>query len=137
MKGKYLGEYAEAVFTAEAVKRGFRVCDPHGDSARYDKLVDCDGKLSRVQVKATSTLQSRSLGMSCDRYRTTMVHGGASGRTRYTCSEVDVLACFIEPMACWYLVPIDKVTSQHLYCYANGSSNEKYSIYKDNWEVFR
>ena len=55
----FLGEQAECAFMKAAMDRGLVVSKPFGDSARYDFIVDADGRLSRVQVKSAWVLSRR------------------------------------------------------------------------------
>jgi hypothetical protein len=63
-----IGNIGEARVIFEAAKRGYTVCIPQGHDARYDLVVDIDGKLCKVQVKTTKSdghvvkVNTRSVG---------------------------------------------------------------------------
>ncbi len=50
---KERGEWVELVFMAMAVRLGFRVSKPWGDSSAYDVGVESGERILRVQVKST------------------------------------------------------------------------------------
>jgi len=50
---KERGEWVELQFMATAVKRGFKVLKPWGDSSAYDVGIESGEKVLRVQVKST------------------------------------------------------------------------------------
>ena len=56
---KRRGEVAEAAFLHKASALGFSVAKPWGDSDRYDFILDCAGRLSRVQIKTASRVEYR------------------------------------------------------------------------------
>ena len=51
MNSKDKGNIGEAIMLAEFIKRGIQVSIPFGDNARYDLIIDLNGKLYKVQVK--------------------------------------------------------------------------------------
>ncbi len=48
-----VGEIGELAFIQKAIRKGFLVSKPWGDSDRYDAVTDWKGRLLRVQVRAT------------------------------------------------------------------------------------
>src|SRR5437762_3677477 len=98
---KQKGEWAEVCFAAEILRRGWRIARPYGDSCRYDCIVDCDGHLSRVQVKSVTRRSEGRLRS----FRVRLIQGRYF-HLRYTTSEVDVLAVFVIPECMWYIVPL-------------------------------
>ena len=50
---KRRGEWAEMRFMAMAAENGLEVTKPFGEMARYDFIVEHEGKFARVQVKST------------------------------------------------------------------------------------
>src|SRR4051812_45658971 len=50
---KEKGEWAEVCFAAEVLRRGWGISRPYGDSSPYDCIVDCAGRISRVQIKSS------------------------------------------------------------------------------------
>ena len=51
---KEKGSIGELRVMYEAAKRGYGVLTPHGDFAKYDLVIDRNGVLERVQVKAVT-----------------------------------------------------------------------------------
>lgn len=51
--------------------------------------------------------------------------------------EVDVLACWIDPLRVWYLIPTTKKIPKCMSLYAGVErSASKYEQYRDNWSPF-
>ncbi len=55
MNTKNLGDYAEIITAAKFTKQGYIVSKPLSENSTYDLIVDMDGQLKKVQVKARST----------------------------------------------------------------------------------
>lgn len=51
MDTKQKGTISEAYVSAKLLECGFTVLDPRGDNAKYDLVVDHNGKFIRIQVK--------------------------------------------------------------------------------------
>src|SRR5262245_36865351 len=86
---------------AKAMEYGLIVSRPYGDSARYDFLVDANGKLSRVQVKSVSQMNGIS-------YKIGATHGDST-KHAYRPDEVDFMAAWVIPCDAWYIVPIARI----------------------------
>jgi hypothetical protein len=87
---KLRGELAELAFAVKAVALGFGVAKPYGDSQRFDFILRSGSKLSRVQVKSTTTLLNRLYHINS--------HRRIGGRAiAYLPSEVDFLVAYIIP----------------------------------------
>ena len=125
---KLQGEWAEACFLSEALRRGFHVAKPYGDSARYDFIVDCGGRLSRVQVKSVSRPERNS-------FRLTMGWGGGS-KSRYLPRDADLLAAYVIPADAWYLIPIPQVARlKSIWLSPHRPSRRKFEPYREAWEL--
>ncbi len=71
---KERGEWVELLFMAEAARLGLKVLRPHGESARFDVVVeDGGGKLHRVQVKSTTAARKGAYECHCSWKSTTPV----------------------------------------------------------------
>ena len=68
LKTKEKGELAELAFLHKAASLGFGVARPHGDSERYDFILDSGERFLRVQVKSI-------FGMVEGMYRLRCTHG--------------------------------------------------------------
>ena len=58
---KRRGEWAEMRFMAMAAENGLEVTKPFGEMARYDFIVEYQGRFARVQVK--STIRTLGIGL--------------------------------------------------------------------------
>jgi hypothetical protein len=129
---KARGELAEARFLARAMDLGFVVSKPFGDSARYDFVVDCDGRLSRVQIKSawvSARHGGYQFGASPAQLR------GQPARP-YRRDEIDFLVACIVPEDVWFIIPIRAVsTCNHLFLPAN-SRLHRLSRYREAWRLF-
>ena len=97
LKTKEKGELAELAFLHKAASLGFGVAQPHGDSERYDFILDSGERFWRVQVKSI-------FGMVEGIYRGRCTHGD---KILYTAEEIDFLAVYIAPLKVWYIIPVD------------------------------
>lgn len=61
MNTKDKGDYAEALFIAKAIKKGYVVSVPTGDNAPYDCILDVNGSLKKVQVKGRYSKEEGSV----------------------------------------------------------------------------
>lgn len=103
------------------------VSKPLGESAAYDFVVDCGGKLSRVQVRSVTVERAGT-------YRVSAAKGGSEKRG-YTEDEIDVLAAYVVPCETWYLIPVRAfapVKSIHL-C-PQRASRRKFERWRETWE---
>jgi len=131
---KKQGASYEARFTADALARGFDVMEPAGDYLTYDRIVVNDrGANYKVQVKGTSYVQAgkRSFKVLAATGR------GGMAKKKLEAEEADVLAVFVEPAECWYLIPVEKLTSKSVYLSPeDDSSVGRYEPWKEAWNVF-
>src|SRR5882672_6843997 len=114
MTPKELGELAEAEFLRRALGMGMAIAKPWGESGAYDFIVDAEGRLCRVQVKAAFR-EGPQGGYSLRAYR--------SSKQCYTAKEIDALAGYAAPENAWYLFPvrvIRKVKSLKLFPRSKG-----------------
>lgn len=97
---KQRGEISESQFFAKALKMGFGVAKPWGDSDPYDFIVDAGGaRLHRVQVKSAYKCSDEG------GYTTNAT--GNDYTQPYTKDDVDVLVSYIVPEDAWYVIPIE------------------------------
>src|SRR5512142_649775 len=132
---KRRGECVELQFMARAAAHGFTVAKPHGDSSRYDVIVEHAGRLLRVQVKSTSHFNGRV--WRCG----TFSCSHRNGRTRihaYTRDEVDFFAIYIVPEDAWYIIPITAVANlQSAVNLAPRDPTNRYAPYLEAWSLLR
>jgi PD-(D/E)XK nuclease superfamily protein len=67
---KERGEWVELQFMARAVRKGFKVSKPWGDSSAYDVGIESGERILRVQVKSTDAGRSTDICASSSRTRT-------------------------------------------------------------------
>lgn len=101
---KLVGEQGECAFQLAALRRGFGVAKPYGDSLPYDFIVDpAPGELPttlyRVQVKASTRRRSGVYGASARN----------TDGTPLTVREADFLVVWIVTLDDWYVIPVHDV----------------------------
>lgn len=93
---KERGEWVEAKFIAEALRRGYRVLKPWGDSQAFDVAVNFGNRIVRVQVKSTAYRVGTGYRCEFEPSRATLP---------YTLKQLDFFAVCIIPQDAWYLIP--------------------------------
>jgi hypothetical protein len=127
---KELGEIAEAEFLRTVLRKKIAVSKPWGENRGYDFILDDEGRLHRVQVKAAFRGEQER-GYSLRTYR--------SSKRCYTAKDIDVLAGYVDPGRVWYLFPvrvIQKLRSLKLF---PGSKNKrsKHEKWREAWWVVK
>jgi len=125
---KERGEWAELCFMARAAGMGMSVSKPHGDSRRYDVLVETGRRIVRVQVK--STIYRR-------RGKEYSLNVMGPGRKRYAEGSVDFFAVYLIPEEEWYIIPywaVGKLLTLH---FTPGSKRARWERYREAWEGLR
>lgn len=86
-------------------KLGYTVSTPEGDNARYDLIIDIDGKLLRIQCK---TAKKSADGKSFEVDGTnTRYHDGRYIKVFYDASEIEYFATTLDGKC--YLLPVDMI----------------------------
>ena len=93
---KERGEWVELQFMARAVRLGFKVSKPWGDSSAYDVGIECGERILRVQVKSTDC--RTEYGYLCQ------FKPNAHSKP-YTLKQIDFFAAYVIPEDVWYLIP--------------------------------
>jgi len=132
---KKQGELVELRFYLTAYEKGWVVSKPFGDNAKYDFIVDADGKLSRVQVKSTLVLDR---GNRQNRYAL-VAASGCKNKIAYSNTTIDFLAIYIIPAETWYIIPIEEVEGKKKLHFRpfDSASTGKYEKFKSAWELFK
>lgn len=112
------GYAAEALFDYLATDKGFTVSRPLAH-ARYDRIVDHKGKLTRIQIKMTGN--SRGKGSY-------WVQTSGVKRTMYN-DSVDYFAIYIKPECAWFIIPVGEITGAAIHLTMSG----KHTKYINNW----
>lgn len=92
---KERGEWVEARFMADAMRHGYKVLKPWGDSQAFDVALWFGNRIVRVQVKSTSF--RFSTGYLCQLR--------SNSQRRYTADNIDFFAACVIPEDLWYLIP--------------------------------
>jgi hypothetical protein len=93
---KERGEWVELQFMAGAVRKGFKVSKPWGDSSAYDVGIESGQRILRVQVKSTDC--RTQYGYLCQ------FKPNAHSKP-YTLKQVDFFAAYVIPKDVWYVIP--------------------------------
>ena len=93
---KERGEWVELQFMARAVRNGFKVSKPWGDSSAYDVGIESGERILRVQVKSTDC--RTQYGYLCQ------FKPNAHSKP-YTLKQIDFFAAYVIPEDVWYLIP--------------------------------
>jgi hypothetical protein len=114
------GAAAEVLFDYHIIERGMMTARPIYDSG-YDRIVDSNGRLTRVQIKMTT----------CKQYGSWIVSTSGSKGRRYK-DEFDVLAVYLKQACVWMLIPFEKITSSKMKISLEGKAKK----YINNWSIF-
>ena len=120
------GDIAELRFMVLMREMGYTVCKPMSHHSRYDFIIDMNGDMKRVQVKSTNY---KAKTKSDDAY---ICHSYTQRKKmRYSVSEIDFMAVFINDYCAWYMIPIDDIKSESLKLYPHKvNSKGKYEKYR-------
>jgi hypothetical protein len=131
---KERGEWVEVQFMACALRLGFKVFKPWGDSSSCDIGIEHRPRLLRVQVKSTSYRLGN--GYLC------AFKPNRSGK-RYTVQKVDFFAAYVIPENVWYILPSPIVlrTKSHdlMICPVRPRKRARYRYesYREAWNLLR
>jgi len=127
MQSKVKGGVAELAFMLKAASLGFGVSKPHADTEHYDFIVDSGNRLSRVQVKSTSSVFHSG-------YRATSYRGAYS---IYKPDEIDFLVVYIVPRNIWYVIPVSAIAgSTCVTLYPDGCRyGGHFEAYREAWHL--
>ena len=131
------GELAEMAFKYKALKMGFKVLQPHGESERYDCVLQSGRRFCRVQVRSTRKMSRPNMYNITACFR--INHGrGAVQLLPYSEKEIDFLAAHIVPEDVWYVIPVAALRGRlALRFYAKGYRTQGPDAkYKEAWEQF-
>jgi PD-(D/E)XK endonuclease len=133
LKTKEKGELAELAFLHKAASLGFGVARPHGDSERYDFILDSGERFWRVQVKSTSYAEADRNGYAVNAW-----HNGKGHKVKtYQVEEIDFFAAYIVPVDTWYIVPVNQLGSlRSLRLYPSGSRGGGcFEAFREAWHL--
>jgi hypothetical protein len=131
---KERGEWVEARFMADAMRHGYRVLKPWGDSQPFDVALCFGNRIVRVQVKSTTCRVGT--GYRCDLERNRR-------SSPYTLRQVDFFAACIVPENAWYLIPAralvngDQLKKGPMLCPVEPLEKNRYlyETYREAWPL--
>ncbi len=113
------GYAAEALFDYLATDKGLTVSRPLAH-ARYDRIVDHNGKLSRIQIKMTANKRGNAYWVKTSGFKNSL----------YT-NDVDFMVIYIKPECAWFIIPIADITAAAIQITMGG----KMTKYINNWKL--
>lgn len=129
MSNKKIGEMAEAVFQLKALREGFIVSRPYGDSSTYDFIIDNGKELKKIQVKSTV---SKNQGRNC--YKIMSCHS-ATTKKNYSDGDMDYMACYVHDLGVWWIIPWKAIEGRRTISLPAGEGIM--SPYKEAWYLLK
>lgn len=124
---KAKGSLTVLSFMYECGRRGATICEPIGDHARYDIIIDSGKNLFRVQVKSAS--EARPGAFTCNGRRRNVIYGKKGAKvTGYSKAEVDLVVTFVN--GDWYFYPDVELLKNNIRIYPT-----KDNPARNNWEA--
>jgi hypothetical protein len=127
---KRVGEIGEMEFIKKAIRKGFSVSKPWGDSDRYDAITDWNGTLRRVQIRATESPADSGYLVHASVY----VGDKSVGLTK---EDIDVLAAYIFPKDLWYIVPVEGFVPLKNLWLSPESEQSRFEKFREAWDWLR
>ena len=135
---KLAGAAAELLAAVRLLDHGFSVSWPIGDSDCYDLIADSKKRITRIQVKSSSTKQKGT-------YHVLFARGGK--KVKYTPKEIDyfVVVLMYDTGPAFYVIPIGAIGSKRANFWHPGDHPYttpkwrvcKYEEYRDRWDLLR
>jgi hypothetical protein len=133
---KERGEWIELRFMAEAIRHGYKVLMPWGDSQPFDVAIHFGSHIVRVQVKSTTCRVGA--GYHCELQR-------SSPKSSYTLNQVDFFAVCVITENVWYLIPArallngDHLKKGAMLCPTQRTKANRYhyECYREAWSLLR
>lgn len=104
MNTSQLGNIGEVRVLAEFVKLGIPCYLPYGDGNTVDLIAEFNGKLNRIQIKTTATLNK----VGAMEWKVTRQAGYHGSREAYQADEIDYFAFYCVETDIVCLVPFDE-----------------------------
>lgn len=103
---KKRGEWAEALFITEALRRGWGVFTEHGDSSSYDVIISKGNLMRTIQVKSTFVVREKRSVWTVSR--------GSRKKTPYQ-SGLDFFALYCHNTGVWVMVTPEEIAGRKTY----------------------
>ena len=105
MDTRIVGELTELKCQLYCLEQGYIVSKPIVDNARYDLLLDYNGKIYRIQIKTARWMSEEHEGIVFNCKSQHSISGG-NKIMKYTPDEIDFFMTEFEDK--YYLIPCDK-----------------------------
>ena len=135
---KLAGTAAELLAAVRLLDHGFSVSWPVGDSDCYDLIADSKTRITRIQVKSSSTLQKGT-------YHILFARGGK--KVPYSKADIDyfIIVLMYNSGPAYYIIPVEEVKTirgtfwhpgEHPYSTSQWRVCQ-YEEYRDRWDLLR
>ena len=103
------GEIGEMVVTMDLTNRGYIVSTPETASSPYDKIVDVDGVLKKIQVKSMTLSDTGMITVPLMSRRNSSVAKNGRGKVHSYVELVDYIAVWIKNTLEVYYLPTESL----------------------------
>ena len=100
------GEVGEMMVTMDLTRKGFVVSTPETASSAYDKIVDIEGILKKIQVKSIKLSDSGVINVPLVNRKNSSVAKNGRGQTHNYVKLVDYIAVWIKNTDEIYYIPV-------------------------------
>ena len=130
----YKGFVSEQEFILEALKQNIKISQPLFSQEAYDFISDFNGKLNRIQIKATYRFDNT--------YKRYSITGSKRNGEIYTKNDTDFLIAII-PNNKYYIIPVSEISSKGIRLYEKptrilkNKMTGKYDKYLNRWDLLK
>ena len=101
------GEVGEMMVTMDLTRKGFIVSTPETASSPYDKIVDIDSILKKIQVKSIKLSDNGVINVPLVNRKNSSVAKNGRGQTHSYVELVDIIAVWIKDTDEIYYIPVE------------------------------
>ena len=101
------GEVGEMMVTMDLTRKGFVVSTPETASSAYDKIVDVEEVLKKIQVKSMKLSDSGLIIVPLVNRKNSSVAKNGRGQTHSYVDLVDIIAVWIKDTGELYYIPVE------------------------------
>lgn len=134
-----IGDVVELQCIAKFIELGYEVSIPYGNGAKYDFVVDVNGKFIRIQCKSCSHPKSRALNQEYDlsaiqiSTQSQTTNTQKTTRHLYSKEQIDYFATYYDSQV--YVIPVEECsTSKTLRFFPPQNGNLNYNK-AENYEI--
>lgn len=123
INSRIIGEMTELKCQLFCLEKGFIVSKPIVDNARYDMILDYNGKIYKIQIKTSRWMSDEHEGFL---FNCKSQHSISTGNKimKYTPNEIDFFMTEFENK--FYLIPCDKPRSEIKLRFKPTKNNQDY-----------